>query len=324
MTASAQRAAEPSMEEILASIRRIIADDKSRTRIGSAKLVSVSEPPVEKTIAEEPALEPALVAAEPAASPVAEAQTFGEGREAFSVESASRETAQRVEAETSALPASARVAEESAPARNSPSLRLFGTGTKPLGPLSPDARALSMPSSDQASRRVEAREVPSSANQSLPEDVADLPPVASSEIEAADEWDADEALSRAFSPERELARETPDPGPAPELASPSPRLAQACAGEREAARLSALAGSRLQSGRQDAAAILSSEADRAVTRAFGDLNRGALSENVRSLEDVVKEMLRPLLKTWLDDNLPRIVERLVRMEIERVARGRPE
>jgi cell pole-organizing protein PopZ len=32
-------------------------------------------------------------------------------------------------------------------------------------------------------------------------------------------------------------------------------------------------------------------------------------------------MLRPMLKTWLDDNLPLIVERLVTAEIERVARG---
>jgi cell pole-organizing protein PopZ len=32
-------------------------------------------------------------------------------------------------------------------------------------------------------------------------------------------------------------------------------------------------------------------------------------------------MMRPMLKTWLDDNLPALVERLVRTEIERVARG---
>ena len=108
-----------------------------------------------------------------------------------------------------------------------------------------------------------------------------------------------------------------------DLSSPSPRLAQACADEREAAQIGGLAGPRPQSRRQEAASILSNEADRAVTRAFGDLNRGVLSQNVRSLEDVVQEMLRPMLKAWLDDNLPRIVERLVRMEIERVARGRP-
>ena len=42
-----------------------------------------------------------------------------------------------------------------------------------------------------------------------------------------------------------------------------------------------------------------------------------------SAEDLVKEMLRPMLKAWLDDNLPTLVERLVRAEIERVSRGRP-
>jgi cell pole-organizing protein PopZ len=36
----------------------------------------------------------------------------------------------------------------------------------------------------------------------------------------------------------------------------------------------------------------------------------------------VREMLRPMLKGWLDDNLPGLVERLVRAEIERVSRGR--
>ena len=33
------------------------------------------------------------------------------------------------------------------------------------------------------------------------------------------------------------------------------------------------------------------------------------------------EMLRPMLKHWIDDNLPGLVERLVRAEIERVSRG---
>jgi len=38
----------------------------------------------------------------------------------------------------------------------------------------------------------------------------------------------------------------------------------------------------------------------------------------RTLEDVVRDMLRPLLRTWLDENLPSIVERLVREEIAHV------
>lgn len=40
----------------------------------------------------------------------------------------------------------------------------------------------------------------------------------------------------------------------------------------------------------------------------------------RSVEDLVRELLRPMLKAWLDHNLPKLVERLVRDEIERVAR----
>lgn len=39
------------------------------------------------------------------------------------------------------------------------------------------------------------------------------------------------------------------------------------------------------------------------------------------LNEIVRDMLRPMLKGWLDDNLPVLVERLVRAEIERVARG---
>ncbi len=37
--------------------------------------------------------------------------------------------------------------------------------------------------------------------------------------------------------------------------------------------------------------------------------------------DLTREMLRPMLKAWLDANLPAIVERLIRAEIERIARS---
>ncbi len=47
-----------------------------------------------------------------------------------------------------------------------------------------------------------------------------------------------------------------------------------------------------------------------------------LTHNARTLDDLVEDMLRPMLKSWLDDNLPSLVERLVRAEIERVSRGR--
>jgi hypothetical protein len=45
-----------------------------------------------------------------------------------------------------------------------------------------------------------------------------------------------------------------------------------------------------------------------------------LGETNRTLEDMVRELLRPLLKTWLDENLPTLVERLVHEEIARLVR----
>jgi len=50
-------------------------------------------------------------------------------------------------------------------------------------------------------------------------------------------------------------------------------------------------------------------------RREGELSLGGAD---RTLEDIVRDMLRPLLQTWLDENLPRLVERLVREEIARV------
>jgi cell pole-organizing protein PopZ len=69
-------------------------------------------------------------------------------------------------------------------------------------------------------------------------------------------------------------------------------------------------------------AILSRSTVSTVESAFNALANTVLSNNARTLEDLVKEMLRPLLKAWLDDNLPTLVERIVKAEIERVSRGR--
>jgi len=70
------------------------------------------------------------------------------------------------------------------------------------------------------------------------------------------------------------------------------------------------------------APIMSRATVSAVESAFNSLANTVLSNNARTLEDLVKEMLRPMLKSWLDDNLPTLVERIVRQEIERVSRGR--
>jgi hypothetical protein len=69
--------------------------------------------------------------------------------------------------------------------------------------------------------------------------------------------------------------------------------------------------------------LISNTTKTAVDNAFNSLANTVLGNNARTLEDLVKEMLRPMLKSWLDDNLPSVVDRIVRAEIERVSRGRP-
>ncbi len=68
--------------------------------------------------------------------------------------------------------------------------------------------------------------------------------------------------------------------------------------------------------------LLSQNTGLQVARSFEELAAaidGAAER--RSLDEIAEDMLRPMLREWLDDNLPTLVERLVREEIERVARG---
>ena len=68
--------------------------------------------------------------------------------------------------------------------------------------------------------------------------------------------------------------------------------------------------------------LLSGKAGASVSGAFALLSESVKPAQPQTVEDLMKEMLRPMLKAWLDDNLPPLVERLVREEIERVARRR--
>jgi len=69
--------------------------------------------------------------------------------------------------------------------------------------------------------------------------------------------------------------------------------------------------------------LVGTTAASAAASAFGSLSSALLMpQNGRTLEDVVRELLRPLLKEWLDQNLPRIVETKVEEEVHRISRGR--
>jgi cell pole-organizing protein PopZ len=61
----------------------------------------------------------------------------------------------------------------------------------------------------------------------------------------------------------------------------------------------------------------------AAASAFGNLTAQIpMPLPGRTLEDLTRELLRPLLKAWLDENLPRIVEAKVAEEVERISRTR--
>ena len=69
--------------------------------------------------------------------------------------------------------------------------------------------------------------------------------------------------------------------------------------------------------------LLSAPTANQAASSFGALSRSlAMPSEGQTLEDVVREMLRPMLKDWLDTNLPSIVETAVQAEVERISRRR--
>ena len=78
--------------------------------------------------------------------------------------------------------------------------------------------------------------------------------------------------------------------------------------------------------------LMSAASAGAATAAFAALarssqqsgNGGMALGSGRTLEDLVEEMIRPMIKEWLDKNLPPMAERLVRKELERLSRRAEE
>jgi hypothetical protein len=69
--------------------------------------------------------------------------------------------------------------------------------------------------------------------------------------------------------------------------------------------------------------LVSDRAATAAATAFGQLSAAiTMPKGDRTLEDVVRELLRPMLQQWLDDNLPGIVQQAVEAEVDRIARSR--
>jgi uncharacterized protein len=258
---------EPSMEEILASIRRIIADDEAKPPGEKAAAPAAAAPTPAPAKAEKPAAapppKPAMAEIPPSKIPAAAA-------------------AVERKAVAPAPPPAPPPAPAPSASNNQDDIDALlngldeATSAEEIRPAQPEPEAEVFDLTDDMA-------VPS---------MAPPPEPSFHKIEPQDDLEFTEsAASRAIN--RPPAYEPPAFDPPP--AAPAP----AAAGP-----------------------ILSQHTVSAVESAFNTLAHTVLSNNARTLEDLVKEMLRPMLKSWLDDNLPGLVERIVKAEIERVSRGR--
>jgi cell pole-organizing protein PopZ len=242
------------MEEILASIRRIIADDEAKPSAAE----KAASPPV-------PAKPGKPAAAAPAAKPV------------------------MTDIPPSAIPAAQAAAAKAAAAPVAPAPPSAAPPPAPAASNSQDDIDAMLAGLDEATSEAEIR-----------------PPLPDAEVfELTDEMAVPAAPQPSFhkiEPQNDLeftesaaAKAMREPAFAPSFENPAAPPPQQ---------------------------ILSRSTVSAVESAFNSLANTVLSNNARTLEDLVKEMLRPMLKSWLDDNLPGLVERIVKAEIERVSRGR--
>jgi hypothetical protein len=280
-----QKAHETSMDDILASIRRIIADDDALPLSRRAR----------------------------DAAPSAAARAAAPGADAF-VSLGERLTRRSAPVE----PESAFAPEPATLAPRPPLLKLRRFAARPE------------PAPEGTDQQASAFEVPGddvSADRAAPEEIPAPPPSAPSPLELrpslAEAETADEPPSASVvtlvQPSAQvvesrlkigpLAFRAPPFKPAPEKPGrhdvqpaepvPAPPAAEE---PSEPALLSPASGAK-------------------IGASFEALAESLLLRDPRMIERLAREMLRPMLKEWLDDHLPDVVERLVRAEIERVARG---
>ena len=143
----------------------------------------------------------------------------------------------------------------------------------------------------------------------VPDPVVAEPEQASGETAEDDAWSPLEAGDVATQPADDGHPVDEPPGD-PAVASELDAIAAAITAGEQAG------------GESPAETLLSPRTDEVVQTAFDQLTNTILSGQARTLEDLMKDMMRPMLRQWLDDNLPVLVERLVREEIVRVSRGR--
>ena len=237
----AAKVQEPSMEEILASIRRIIADDEAKP-----------------AAAEKPS-SPAAPAKPAAAAPAVKAPVMND------------------------IPPSAIPAAKAAPPPVKPAPPAAAPAEAPVVSNSQDDIDAMLAGLGEATSAAEVRpSLPDGEVFDLTDDMA-LPGAAEPSFHKI-EPDDDLEFSETAAARAAYRQPAYEPPPFESSAAPSQQ-------------------------------ILSRSTVSAVESAFNTLAHTVLSNNARTLEDLVKEMLRPMLKSWLDDNLPGLVERIDRKSV---------
>ena len=306
--ANPSAAQEPSMEEILASIRQIISEDDESSDAGQKPAEAASEPASSEPAAEE------MVAEEPDSD-----DEPGDGGLADLAAAALKK------------------AEDAEPAQQRDSGSIFES-MQPASSLDDDKDEFvdtGRYESPFDALQAKKSEMEQAASDPEPEpeepvEVAEPDPVEEPEPEPIAAESAPEEMPAA--PEPEIAEAvSPEPEPEPEVVAVAEPAAQDAAepapfanAEPESPNMSAPKPVEFHSGDHSGAeddGLISPEKGASVSNAFSSLTHTILSQNARTLDDLVSDMLQPMLKDWLDENLPTLVERLVKQEIDRMARG---
>jgi cell pole-organizing protein PopZ len=316
-------AREPSMEEILASIRRIIESNET----GPAGAFSGQLPPVYDD-EDEAAGEAAFVAepiSPPARVPPAANQAYGARPAQDFSPAAEKPVAERQESPAEKTMSLADVAARvrAAADRNAamgPQAFAAQAQRGEAAPPAVSALHVSQPSSVSSSERAapqrptDVRPLMAAAAASVDEQPASL--AVEDRAAAAAIENAPPAESRFDQLSLRGAIETPLPAERFEIAVLEPL------GEKPVFDLAEPpAKDEADIGGGLSLNLLSAAAGAQIARSFSELAEVFDGVERRSIEDMAAEMLRPMLQDWLEDNLPTLVERLVREEIERVARG---
>ena len=305
---------EPSMDEILSSIRQIIADDDAsalpRRAASLASVDPMQAAPAQPSLAKSDRdfsdmlddIEPLALSASQIVDDGAE-----DGLEAFSFDSILADTPSDhddpMAMVTPALVDPEDISFAPAAAEEDEGLPSFDPPGKRAVPADPKQAA-------------KAKPAPVQQPQSLMDDMdLDMPAF---NPEPALEPEAD--LEAAF--------DIPDFNPEPAAAAkftPEPAVDAAFDAVPDMTRFAAPATSSAMPDAtlsSDLAAQLVEPATKAAVRSsMTKLNNIGLGNTGATIESLMRDMLRPMLKEWLDENLPSMVERMVEKEIARVSHG---